>query len=222
MSPALRLLLATFLALLPAAATAAATNTDANTDTDSAAESGQVAARPLAVVFDGGFGAPTGFFGGTVGYTVPRTLWAAEAGFGLGSTGWQVAAQAKRFFPLGDGGWSYFTLQGGPSVGMLGKPVGTVVPAAEGVAVDDSAVYWVLWLHAGAGWEARASWGGVLRFAGGVMLNAANTQADLCPGTSGEKPGDSACTPLHTASGPEVARGPKVLPWFGLAYGWAF
>lgn len=180
-----------------------------------------VARRPLSLAFDAGGGAPTGFFGATLGYTLPdRDLWTAEAGFGLGATGWQVAAQAKKYLPLGDRGWSHLTIQAGPSVGLLGRSLDLHVPHADNVVVDPDRIYWILWLHAGVGWEARMRWGGFIRFALGGMVNVFNTQAALCAGTQGEKIGTSSCTPRHFASGPEVARA-RVLPWFGFSYGWS-
>ena len=184
-------------------------------------EPSNIARRPLSLAVDAGLAAPTGFFGATLGYTLPDSgLWTPELGFGLGLTGWQVAAQAKKFVPLGAGTWSHFTFQAGPSVSMIGKPVGLFVPTGPNVIADPDRIYWVAWINAGVGWEARFGWGGLLRVSLGGAVNVFNTQADLCKGTQGDKAGSSPCTPGHMASGPEIARN-KWLPWLGFSYGWS-
>lgn len=180
--------------------------------------------NPIALSFDGGMGAPTGYFGMTAGYTLPNRLWAIEAGGGIGSTGMQMALQAKYYLPLSDSAIQYWTLQAGPSLGLIGKPIGFAVPHKDGIAVTDSDLFYVLWLHAGVGYELRGQWGGLLRFSLGAMVNVANNQAPLCRDvdtvTMGA-PGAGSCTSLHIPLGPEVAR-KLVLPWLSFAYGYAF
>ncbi len=180
--------------------------------------------RPVAITFDGGMGAPTGFFGMSVGYTLPKSLWAVELGGGLGSTGTQIAVQGKYYLPIFGSLRHALVLQGGPSLGLIGKPVGMAVPRKDSVVVTDSDVFYTLWLHAGAAWEVRWGWGGLIRVAAGGMLNTATSQAALCDGvdtvTEGA-PGAGTCTSRHFALGPEVSRA-RVLPWLQFSYGWSF
>lgn len=182
------------------------------------------AKRPISLTFDGGMGAPTGFFGMSAAYTLPATPWAVELGGGLGATGAQIAVQGKYYLPLFGSLRHSLVLQGGPSLGLIGKPVGVAVPHKEGVVVADSDVFHTLWLHAGAAWEVRWGWGGLIRLAAGAMLNTWTSQAPLCQGvdtvTVGA-PGAGSCTSLHIALGPEVSRA-RVLPWLQFAYGWSF
>lgn len=180
---------------------------------------GPISSRPRAITLEQGPGGPTGYFGAMFGWTLPQTPWAAEAGFGLGATGWQVALQAKRFFQVGNDG-SYLTLQAGPSLGMLGKPLGTEVPTVHPVEVGNDTIYWILFMNAGIGWEGRGAWGGIMRVAAGAWLNVANTQADLCL-PNDNAPGPNECHPMFAPSGPEVAE-LRVFPWVAVGYGWAF
>ncbi len=180
--------------------------------------------RPIAIGFEGGMGAPTGFFGMTLGYTLPHQPWVVEVGGGLGSTGMQIAAQAKYYMPILGSTRHSLTLQAGPSLGLIGKPVGFAVPHKDGILVGDSDLYYVLWLHAGVGWEVRWHWGGFVRVALGAMLNVANNQEPLCRNVDTiavDAPGAGSCGSMHIALGPEVARR-LVLPWLSFAYGWSF
>jgi hypothetical protein len=194
---------------LAATATAGAARADEPTTTT----------RPNHLRLDAGFGAPTGIFGFSVGRTVAAP-WAVELGGGLGASGVQIALLGRWQRPLGRSTLQSWFVSAGPSVSLIGEPIGVHVPAAEGVSVDGDEIYYIVGGNLEIGWELRGGWGGLLRVAVGGFLRVAETMSPLCPeGASSEE--GSGCFSGHLPSGPDVARIPAY-PYFTFGYGWSF
>jgi hypothetical protein len=175
--------------------------------------------RPNHVRFDAGFGAPTGIFGLSIGRTVAPG-WAVELGGGLGASGLQLALLGRWQRPIGESTRQSWFLSGGPSVSLIGEPLGIHVPAADGVVVDDDEIFTIVGVNVEIGWEFRAGWGGLLRFAVGGFARVHETMSPLCPrGASSDEGSD--CFSMHLPNGPDVARIPAY-PYLSFGYGWSF
>lgn len=179
------------------------------------------ATRPLSITFDGGFGGPTGIFGGTVGYHVTPD-WEVAAGFGLGMTGYQVALLGRYALPMGRSGLHAWVFGFGPSIGFRSEALGMRIEHTDGTTIDADRLFFTAWLNAEVGWEGRFRWGGVLRVMVGAELRIADNQAGLCKGadTSADSL-ESSCNPRHLAPGSTVAQH-LVLPYLQFSFGWAF
>lgn len=206
------------LALLPALAAAEPTPTPADTPRG-----------PLVIYLQNGFGAPTGFFGASVGYELKADL-AVETGFGIGASGWQLPLMLRWYTPLLDRSGppgeylAAFSLAAGPSVALLSQRLGLNVPHDEGRDVDTRALYVASWLNVEAAWEVRGSWGGAFRVALGGGPRLFENMAGLCSEVDvpeGERVPVSDCDPPHFASGPRIANAPFIL-YLNLGYGWEF
>lgn len=175
--------------------------------------------RPRYIRNDAGVGAPTGIMGLSIGGLVSPT-WAIEGGFGLGATGWQLALLGRWYRPVFNSPYSSLSLAAGPSLSMIGKPVGTNVPHDDSVQVDDGDIFTIFGLNAEVGFEWRMHWGGLVRVALGGFLRVHETMAHLCSEeTSGSESGP--CGSLHLPTAPEIAR-LVAYPYLVFGYGWSF
>jgi hypothetical protein len=184
-----------------------------------AAEPSNVELRPTHMRLDAGFGAPTGMMGLSVGHG-GWPPWGIEAGFGLGVTGWQLAVLARGYWPIGESLRSFVSAAGGPSLSLIGKPVGLRAPHSEEVEVGDGDVFGIFGVNVEVGWELRLGWGGLVRVAVGGFLRLHENMAHLCHDGATVDDG-SGCVPPHFPSGPEVAR-ISSYPYLAFGYGWSF
>jgi hypothetical protein len=184
-----------------------------------AAEPPTVVSRPTYLRSDAGFGAPTGLLGFSAGHAVAPP-WAIEAGAGLGASGLQLALLGRWYAPVGRSRVSSWALAAGPSLSLIGRPIGFHVPHAPEVEVGEGGLYFIAGLNAEAGWELRLGWGGLLRVAIGGFLRVAENMSGLCPrSASGAR--DGPCGSPHLPTAPEIAR-LRGYPYLTFGYGWAF
>jgi len=178
--------------------------------------------RPWAIVIEHGFGATTGLMGGALSYQATPEL-AASVGFGFGATGWQLALLGRWSHGIGRSLSHAWVVGFGPSLAFRGESLGQWnIEHRDDLVVAPDDVFYTVWLNAEVGWEYRAQWGGVFRTVLGAGLRLADNQRHLCAGvpTGGNQP-ESSCNPPHFGPGSIYTR-VLVLPYFGLAYGYAF
>ena len=178
--------------------------------------------RRFSVAEVAGFGSPVGIMGLTVDYAVAFP-WGVELGGGLGASGYQLSARARRVWlpgPLRKFAWF---VAGGPSVGALSKLLGTQVPHRDDQEIGDSDVYFTTWLNAGVGLEMRWDVGFLLRSELGAALRLYTNADDLCRGVDGhpDTAGESSCKSYHLPTAPEVAR-IIGFPYLSFSFGWSF
>jgi len=178
--------------------------------------------RPWAIALEQGFGATTGLMGGALSYQVTPEL-AASVGFGFGFTGWQVALLGRWSHAMGRSLSHSWVVGFGPSIGFRGENLGKWnIEHRDDIVVEPDDVFYTVWLNVEAGWEYRAQWGGVFRAVLGAGLRLADNQRHLCEGVPiGDNQPQSDCNPPHFGPGSIYSR-VLVLPYFGMAYGYAF
>lgn len=154
---------------------------------------------------DNGFGAPTGFYGLRYTQELSET-WDVEGGAGLGFTGWQIAALGHRRWVFGDKGRGAWLLGGGPSLAIMGEPVGTAVPHADDVTVDPDKIYTTSWLNLEGAVQTQGKHLG-FRLTLGFALKATSSMDTLCASAPAPKSSSEVtdCYPRHTASGPKLS-----------------